>query len=417
MSDRMVEDILGNITKIEMGQSPDSKYYNTNSLGLPLIQGNADIKERKSINRIWTTQITKECDEGDILMTVRAPVGKIGIASYHSCIGRGVCAIKAVNVDLNYLYYLLLSKEDSWQIYEQGSTFTAVGSKEIFNFPLIVVASIPEQTHIANILKTCDIVIEKTKVAISKYNSIKQGMLQDLFTRGIDIRTGKLRPRYKDMPELYKESKLGKIPLEWESKKIKDSIYPIMSNVDKIIKEDETKILLCNYMDVYVNRYLSKDISFTYGSVNTTEMKRFILYIQDVIITKDSETPDDIAVPAVLIDKIENLVCGYHLCILRSKDLNLLNGEFLMLQLQLYEINKQFSIRANGSTRYGLTIDAIENCFIKIPNDINEQIEIVKIIKTIDNKIKSEQNYLQKLQAIKQGLMSDLLTGKKKVRV
>ena len=94
---------LGNISKIEMGQSPDSRYYRSEEIGVPLIQGNADIKNRKSIKRIWTTQITKSCDAGDILMTVRAPVGSIGIASFTSCIGRGVCAIKPVEVDSKYL--------------------------------------------------------------------------------------------------------------------------------------------------------------------------------------------------------------------------------------------------------------------------------------------------------------------------
>jgi len=188
-----------------------------------------------------------------------------------------------------------------------------------------------------------------------------------------------------------------------------------MSNVDKHIREDEINILLCNYMDVYINRYLTKNISFSEGSVNASEMQRFSLLEQDVIITKDSETPDDIAVPTVLIGKIQNLICGYHLCILRSKDLEKLNGEFLMLQLQIQGINKQFATRANGSTRYGLTIDAIEKVSLKIPNVIDEQIEIANRLKTIDNKIQTEQTYLHKLQQIKAGLMADLLSGKKRV--
>ena len=75
-----------------------------------------------------------------------------------------------------------------------------------------------EQQQIAKIIYTSDVAIEKTQAAISKYKAIKQGMLQDLFTRGIDIHTGKLRPKYKDAPELYKESKLGMIPKEWHVK-------------------------------------------------------------------------------------------------------------------------------------------------------------------------------------------------------
>jgi type I restriction enzyme S subunit len=240
-------------------------------------------------------------------------------------------------------------------------------------------------------------------------------MLHDLFTRGIDITTGKLRLKYVDAPQLYKESKLGMVPGEWKGERIKVCIDPIMSNVDKHIKEYETRILLCNYMDVYTNRYLTKEISFSLGSVNPAEQQRFSLKPQDVIITKDSETPDDIAIPSVLIEKVENLICGYHLCILRAKDINKLNGEFLMLQLQLPEINKQFANKANGSTRYGLTIDSIDCNFLKVPNNINEQIEIVKRLRTIDNKLLTEQIYLHKLQQLKQGLMGDLLSGRKRV--
>lgn len=84
----------------------------------------------------------------------------------------------------------------------------------------ITIPPFEQQTKIANILSTCDAVIEKTQAAIAKYKLIKQGMLYDLFTRGIDIQTGKLSPRYQDAPELYKESKLGWIPKEWEVESI-----------------------------------------------------------------------------------------------------------------------------------------------------------------------------------------------------
>ena len=85
-------------------------------------------------------------------------------------------------------------------------------------------------------------------------------MLHDLFTRGIDPASGKLRPAYEDAPELYKESRLGWIPKEWEVEEIAQVIQPIMSNVDKHIREDEINIMLCNYMDVYNNIYLTNNM-------------------------------------------------------------------------------------------------------------------------------------------------------------
>jgi type I restriction enzyme S subunit len=81
---------LGDVAEIVMGQSPSSSNYNASGAGLPLIQGNADIKNRKTITRMFTTQITKRGKSGDILMSVRAPVGEISRAGFDVCLGRGV---------------------------------------------------------------------------------------------------------------------------------------------------------------------------------------------------------------------------------------------------------------------------------------------------------------------------------------
>ncbi|HUX58967.1 MAG TPA: restriction endonuclease subunit S [Bacteroidales bacterium] len=371
--------------------------------------------------------------ENSLMVTCIASIGKIALAKRRGISNQQInTIIFNDNFDPKYCYYLI--KENINELIKLAG-ITAVPIVNKTEFEKIYLrhhSDLTEQRQIARILSTSDSVIEKTQVAIAKYKAIKQGMLHDLFTRGVKSEkvkvksengdiveklVWKLRPKYEDAPELYKAGKLGIMPKEWDELLINDCIDPIMSNVDKHIYENEIKILLCNYMDVYNNRYMTKGISFSDGSVNASEMQRFSLKSQDVIITKDSETPDDIAVPTVLIEKVENLICGYHLCILRSKDLSKLNGEYLMLQLQIQEINSQFAIRANGSTRYGLTIDAIENVSLRIPKDINEQLGIVKRIKTIDDKLKSEQNYLQKLQAIKQGLMGDLLSGRKRVNV
>jgi type I restriction enzyme S subunit len=103
---------LGKITSINMGQSPDSKSYNEDEIGLPLIQGNADIYNRKSQPRNFTSSPTKTCDIDDILMTVRAPVGAVAKSKHHACIGRGVCSIKSPN---DFVYQYLMSYEDKWE--------------------------------------------------------------------------------------------------------------------------------------------------------------------------------------------------------------------------------------------------------------------------------------------------------------
>lgn len=173
---------LGKVAIINMGQSPDSNYYNDLGEGMPLIQGNADMLERKSIQRIYTTQITKTCDKGDFILSVRAPVGSVGIASHKSCIGRGVCSIKPTKIDKQYLHQLLINSEDKWSRIEQGSTFSAVSSSDVRSFKLLVSHSLPEQKAIANLLNVWDAAIQNTTQLIAQKEQYKKWLMQNLLT-------------------------------------------------------------------------------------------------------------------------------------------------------------------------------------------------------------------------------------------
>lgn len=181
---RRLEEIAG----INMGQSPDSNYYNEKGEGIPLIQGNADIEGRRSIQRIWTTQITKSCDENDIILTVRAPVGVVGIATNYSCIGRGVCSLKPKGVDRLYLYHLLIYNETGWKKLEQGSTFTSANSTQIDEFELYVSEFKEEQIAIANVLSDMDSEIEKLEQRRNKYRQLRIGTMQQLLTGRIRLK-------------------------------------------------------------------------------------------------------------------------------------------------------------------------------------------------------------------------------------
>lgn len=182
----------------------------------------------------------------------------------------------------------------------------------------------------------------------------------------------------------------------------------IPSNVDKIIHSNEQSIRLCNYMDAYSNRYLDKKIKYNVGSATNAEILKFTLKIDDVVITKDSETPEDIAVPSVIIENLSNVICGYHLALLRPKA-NILSGQYLMHLLQDNIVKKQFTNKANGSTRYGLTIDSIKGVKLELPNYPIQQ-KIAKILSTIDGQIEKTEAIIDKYQAVKQGMLQDLFT-------
>ena len=95
---------------------------------------------------------------------------------------------------------------------------------------------------------------------------------------------------------------------EWKAEYLKGLVDIRISNVDKKIYMNEASVKLCNYMDAYENDYLTSKISYSNGSANSSEIQRFSLKTGDVVITKDSETPDDIAIPSVITEEIEDLI-------------------------------------------------------------------------------------------------------------
>jgi len=194
----------------------------------------------------------------------------------------------------------------------------------------------------------------------------------------------------------------------WDVKKLRDLADIRVSNVDKKIYPSERPVKLCNYMDVYTNEYIDGSIQFMEGSANDAEIERFGLNIGDVIITKDSETPDDIGIPTVIHEQIDNLVCGYHLALIRP-DNEKIDSIFLSKYLSTSRVANYFALHASGSTRFGLPIGAIESVEILTP-PIKEQTQIATILSTIDRAIEQTEALITKQQRIKTGLMQDLLT-------
>ncbi|HDY84267.1 hypothetical protein LCGC14_0896750 [marine sediment metagenome] len=173
---------LHNIATIIMGSSPKSTAYNDDNNGLPLLQGNADISNRKSAPRSFTSEITKECQIGDILLSVRAPVGNIASSLHNACIGRGVAAIRANEWSVQpYIYQWLLWFESRWKSLSQGSTFESVNSSDIKSLRLSI-PCIKEQQKIASVLSSADQEIEILQQKLDYLKQEKKALMQQLLT-------------------------------------------------------------------------------------------------------------------------------------------------------------------------------------------------------------------------------------------
>ena len=181
-----------------------------------------------------------------------------------------------------------------------------------------------------------------------------------------------------------------------------------LSSVDKKIMPGERQVRLCNYSDVYHRRVLRADANYMEATANEREIRNCRLALGDVIITKDSETPDDIGVPAVVGEEIPNLVCGYHLAIIRPTK-SMLDGVYLFYALGDSHAKRQFQQYANGITRFGLRAGDIARVSIPLPA-FSEQRKIAAILSSVDDAIEKTRAVIDQVQVVKRGLMQELLT-------
>lgn len=179
----------------------------------------------------------------------------------------------------------------------------------------------------------------------------------------------KFKKQHKKYPE-YKDSGvewIGEMPDGWDVRKLKFSSSVLASNIDKKSYGDEENVLLCNYTDVYKNNFIDGTMSFMPATASNNQINKLSLVSGDVVITKDSETPDDIGVPAFIKETVDNLVCGYHLYLLRTEKKQVL-GEYLFRYLQAQIVRAYFETSSSGITRFGLGSLELRNLPIIFPS-------------------------------------------------
>ena len=218
------------------------------------------------------------------------------------------------------------------------------------------------------------------------------------------------RPRrFRPYPE-YKDSGvewLGEIPSNWDVKRLKTTASVQLSNVDKHSEEGQVPVKLCNYVDVYYNDLITAELQFMNATATPEQVRRFPLRVGDVLITKDSESWTDIAVPAVVGEDLSDVLCGYHLAHIKpGPDLD---GRFLARQFSAIGTRDQFHVAANGITRFGLGGDAIRTGLFPIA-PIEEQQAIADFLDRETAKIDGLVARKERLIALLQEKRSALIT-------
>lgn len=279
-----------------------------------------------------------------------------------------------------------------------ASTIPDLNHKDFYSieFPL---APLPEQQKIAKILSTWDKAISTTEHLIDNSKQQKKALMQQLLTGKKRLLDNSGKP----------------FEGEWEDKHLHDLAQIIVSPVDKKTVEGELPVELCNYTDVYYNTIITKSLDFMKATAKQAEIDKYALQVNDVIVTKDSETPGDIAVPALVSEDLEGVVCGYHLAIIRPNK-KLVEGAFLNYLFSVPKTRYYFFTLATGATRFGLSVGGINKAHFTLPPLIEQQ-KIASVLTSADKEIKLLEQQLADLKQEKKALMQQLLTGKRRVLI
>lgn len=219
--------------------------------------------------------------------------------------------------------------------------------------------------------------------------------------------------RFKPYPT-YKESGvewLGEIPAHWKMQRLKTVAFVQLSNVDKKSVEGQEPVSLCNYTDVYYNERISADLNFMVATATAEQVRRFTLRKGDVLITKDSESWTDIAVPAVVAEDLPGVLCGYHLAHIRPG--RSCHGPFLSRAFGAIGPRDQFQVAANGITRFGLGGEAIATGTFGLP-PLSEQRAIATFLDRetaqIDALVAKKERLIELLQEKRTALITRAVT-------
>jgi type I restriction enzyme S subunit len=274
-----------------------------------------------------------------------------------------------------------------------------------------------EQKRINRILTTVDNLIEKTEALIAKYQAIKQGMMHDLFTRGVDDR-GHLRPPYEEAPALYKRSELGWIPKEWSVVSARNICHEITKGATPPQMYDEPGLSNVPFIRV-------QNLSFD-GTLLFDDQE---LFIPDVVhqtsLVRSKVFPGDVLMNLVgppmgkvsfIPDTFPEWNINQAIAIFRTLDAsaNVFLSHFLLSQFAF----KWFISRAKRTSgQTNITLEMCRQLPVPIADDEDERIRITGFLNNADARLVSERAVLNKLHRLKTGLMQDLLTGKIRVKV
>ena len=362
----------------------------------------------------------KLCWPGDLVInSLWAWAGGLGVSQHHGIISTAYSVYRSrpsAQINPQFLHELVRSSAFHWelQVRSKGVWISRLQLTDTAFLDAPIPLPPPsEQAAIVRFLDWASGRLERAirakRKVIALLNEQKQAIIHRAVTRGLDPSVP-LKP--SGIPWL------GEIPMHWEVRKVRTVADLIVSNVDKHSKANETGVRLCNYVDVYKNDTISERLAFMRATASIDEIERFRIRKGDVIITKDSEEWNDIGVPCLVAYEADDLVCGYHLAILRHSP-ELITGAFLHRVLEDRFVATQMHVRAKGVTRYGLGHSAIKDVLLPLPPVFEQGLICRQLKADLETFVVATARLEREIELLREyrtRLGADVVTGKLDVR-
>ncbi|HEY0015554.1 MAG TPA: restriction endonuclease subunit S [Longimicrobium sp.] len=401
---------LERVAVITMGQSPPSSVVNESGNGVPFLQGNAEFGSQYPQARLYCTRPGKLAQRDDTLISVRAPVGAINRADKEYCIGRGLAAVRFTAADPQYGFHVLGLAPRQLRRVSQGTTFEAVGKKELSQVRLFIPTR-SEQCRIAEVLDTADEAMRDAEALIAKLKRLKHGLLHDLLTRGLD-ENGELRDPI-EQPEQFKESPLGRLPQDWQVQ----PVIALLAEVNPAMRSgpfgsellaSELRghgIPLLGIDNVYPEKFVPKFTRFV-GESKYLTLSRYAVRPNDVMITIMGTVGRSCLVPGT----IGTALSSKHVWTLTFDEARY-SPMLASLQINYAPwVVRQFRRDEQGGIMSAIRADTLRTLLLPVPPRMEQQ-RIETVLSEVNARIRAEEAYRNKLQLLKSGLMQDLLTG------
>lgn len=381
-----------------MGQSPPSTSYNSEKLGLPFYQGKSDFGPINPTPSKYCSDPRKIAEAGDILISVRAPVGTTNICLEKSCIGRGIAAIRPKSIDRDFLFYYLRKLEPYIEGLGSGAIFKAINKSQLFDLPINEMGfPLPEQKKIAHVLNTVQEAIAAQERIIATTTELKKALMHKLFTEGLH-------------GEPQKETEIGPVPESWEVvalgdvAKIGNGSTPKRGN-----KEfwENGNFPWLNSTKIHDKFILEAEQFVTKNAVEKCHLPIVKADSLLVAITGQGKTLGNVA-----LTRIETCI-NQHLAYVEFKGQSVC-PEFVFWYMQTqYDLLRRIA-EAGGSTKGALTCGYLKTHPIPVPS-IDEQNGITAAFSAIDWKIRIVSEKQKHLQNLFRTLLHELMTGKVRV--